>query len=151
MTSALPARTRSHFFAALLFGCWAAAIAVAPSLTAKALFAAPPAVAGTVWWTIQRPARWVALFFAAALLLPPLPIPIGNSGPHPSMVFAALGVFCGVLWLSEWRVPATGLNAAFVVIRDRIAAVIVPACFAFTVSTMSPPALRNRQARDPTG
>lgn len=112
MTSALPARTRFPYFAALLFGCWAAAIAVAPSFSAKAMLAAPGAVLVTVWWTLQRPARWVALFFAAALLLPPLPIPIGNSGPHPSMVFAALGIFCGVLWLSEWRVPATGLNAA---------------------------------------
>jgi O-antigen ligase len=116
MTSALPARNRSPLFAALLFGCWAAAIAVAPSLTVKALLAAPAAIAGTVWWTIQRPGRWVALFFAAALLLPPLPIPIGNSGPHPSMIFAVLGIFCGVLWLSEWRVPASNLNGAFVVI-----------------------------------
>jgi hypothetical protein len=62
---------------------------------------------------VQRPSRWIALFFAAALLLPPLPIEIGNSGPHPCLVFAALGIFCGALWLSEWRIPSSSLNLAF--------------------------------------
>ena len=30
------------------------------------------------------------------------------------MLFAALGLFAGVLWLAEWRIAPTGLNAAFV-------------------------------------
>ena len=101
MTSAVSARPRSTVLAALLFGFWAAAIAVAPSLTAKALLAAPAAALPLVWWTVQRPTRWISLFFAGALLLPPLPIAIGNSGPHPCLVFAALGMFCGILWLSS--------------------------------------------------
>ncbi len=77
------------------------------------MLGAPAAVLPMVWWTVQRPSRWIALFFASALLLPPLPIEIGNSGPHPCLVFAALGIFCGALWLSEWRIPSSSLNLAF--------------------------------------
>src|SRR5690348_13171916 len=116
MTSALFARNRSTFFAAPVLGLWAAAIALAPSLEMKAALLAPAAVLPLLWWTLQRPARWIALFFGTALLLPPLPIPIGSSGPHPSMVFAALGFFCGALWLSEWHIPATSLNGAFFIL-----------------------------------
>jgi hypothetical protein len=99
--------------AAGVLGAWAAAVAVAPSLPLKAALAAPAALA-PLWWTLQKPARWVAVFFVAALLLPPLPIPIGDSGPHPSMAVAALGLFAGGLWLPRWRVVPSGLAAAFV-------------------------------------
>uniref|UniRef100_Q01S29 O-antigen polymerase n=1 Tax=Solibacter usitatus (strain Ellin6076) TaxID=234267 RepID=Q01S29_SOLUE len=105
---------RAAWWAPALFGVWAAAIALTPSLPAKALLAAPAVIVPGLWWTLQNPARWLALFFGAVLLLPPLPIPIGDSGPHPGLVFAALGLFAGVLWLSEWRIVPTGLNAAFV-------------------------------------
>src|SRR4051794_23994274 len=96
-----------------LFGAWAAAIATAPSFTVKTVLAAPALIVPALWWTLGNPARWLALFFGAALLLPPLPFPIGDSGPHPSLLFAALGCFAGVLWLSEWRVVPASLNAAF--------------------------------------
>ena len=99
--------------AALACGMYAAVIAAAPNLITKAILAAPLAAIPVGWWTLQRPARWIALFFAAALLLPPLPIAIGDSGPHPCLVLAAAGLFCGILWLSEWRIPWTSLNAAF--------------------------------------
>jgi hypothetical protein len=99
-----------------VFGAWAAAIAVAPGIAVKAALAAPALILPAVWWTLQNPARWLALFFAAALLMPPLPIPIGDSGPHPSLLFAAFGLFAGVLWLADWRIVPTGLNAAFVTI-----------------------------------
>ena len=96
-----------------VFGAWAAAIAVAPGIAAKAALAAPALILPALWWTLQNPARWLALFFAAALLMPPLPIPIGDSGPHPSLLFAAFGLFAGVLWLTDWRIVSTSLNAAF--------------------------------------
>jgi hypothetical protein len=96
-----------------LLGAWAAAIATAPSIAAKALLAAPALILPALWWVLQHPARWLVLFFAAALLLPPLPFPIGDSGPHPSLVFAALGLFLGVLWLADWRLIPSGLNASF--------------------------------------
>jgi O-antigen ligase len=98
---------------ALLCGGWAAAIAVTPSAAGKAILAAPLVLLPLIWWTIQAPARWMCLFFPAALLLPPLPIPIGDSGPHICMLFAALGLFCGLLWLRGREISPRPLDVAF--------------------------------------
>ncbi len=103
---------RAFPYPALLFGVWAAAIAVAPSITLKAVLLAPALLIPILWWTVHRPSRWVLAFFATALLLPPLPIPIGDSGPHPSMIFALLGLFAGVLWISRWQVKLSSVGAA---------------------------------------
>src|SRR4051812_39532082 len=110
------AQSRPNWWAPALCGAWAAAIGVARSPIDKALLLAPAVCAGLGWWTLQNPVRWLALFFGAALLLPPLPIPIGDSGPHISMLFAALGLFAGVLWLSDWRIAPRAVNAAFVLL-----------------------------------
>jgi O-antigen ligase len=107
-----PAGSLPALIAALAFGGWAAAIATAPGPAAKALLAAPAVLLPLAWWTLHKPARWLACFFAAALLLPPLPIPLGDSGPHPCLLFAALGLFSGLLWLGEWRIAPTSLNCA---------------------------------------
>src|SRR5579863_5926210 len=126
---ARPARWRSFAIPSLVCGGWAAAIAAAPTLTSKAVLAAPAAALPVAWWTIQRPARWIALFFAAALLLPPLPIAIGNSGPHPCLLLAALGVFCGALWFAEWRIPLTSLNSAFLALFTILLASVAQAAW----------------------
>lgn len=110
MNSAAWPQRRSQFLAALAFGFWAAAIATAQSLPAKAALAAPAIVLPLAWWTLRKPARWLACFFVAVLLLPPLPIPVGDSGPHPSLFFAALGLFSGLLRLAEWRIVPSSLN-----------------------------------------
>jgi len=120
-------RERPDWWGPALFAVWAAAIAVAPSLTLKALLAAPAAVAATLWWSLQSPARWLALFFGAAILLPPLPIALGDSGPHVSMAFAALGLLAGALWMAEWRIEPTGLNAALVTLFAIMLASVAPA------------------------
>ncbi len=80
-----------------------------------------------LWWTLQTPARWLALFFGAVLLLPPLPMPIGDSGPHPGLLFAALGLLAGMLWLAEWRIVPTALNAAFVALFGVLLVSVAPA------------------------
>jgi hypothetical protein len=105
---------RSAWWASPVFAVWAAGIAVARSLPVKVALAAPAVIVPGLWWTLQTPARWLVLFFGAVLLLPPLPVPIGDSGPHPGLLFAALGLLAGMLWLTEWRVVPTALNAAFV-------------------------------------
>jgi len=107
-----PASSTSTLLAALALGGWAAAIATAPSPIAKALLASGAVLLPLAWWTLHKPARWLACFFAAALLLPPLPIPLGDSGPHPCLLFAALGLFSGMLWLGEWRIAPTSLTCA---------------------------------------
>ena len=127
MSPAAPQRSR--LLLPVFFGTWAAAIALAPSLPAKALLAAPAIFIPLTLWTIHRPARWIAAFFAAALLLPPLPIPIGDSGPHPCLFFAAVGLFAGLLWLPEWRIPASSLSLAFVSLFGLLLASVAPAAF----------------------
>jgi len=85
---------------------------VAHGPAAKAVLAAPAALLPLAWWTVHKPGRWLLAFFAAALLLPPLPIPIGDSGPHPCLILAALGLFAGMLWLGEWRIAPSGVGGA---------------------------------------
>src|SRR5260370_10472671 len=97
----------------------------------KAALLVPAILAPLLWWTLQGPTRWLALFFGAALLLPPLPIPLGDSGPHPSMLFAGLGMFAGVLWLRDWHVAPTGLNAAFVTLFGVLLASVAAAAVCF--------------------
>jgi hypothetical protein len=118
---------RANWWAPPVFAVWAAAIAVTRSLPLKAVLAAPALIAPALWWTLQTPARWLVLFFGAVLLLPPLPVPIGDSGPHPGLLFAALGLLAGMLWLAEWRIVPTALNAAFVTLFGVLLASVAPA------------------------
>ena len=43
------------------------------------------------------------------------------------MLFAALGLFAGLLWLAEWHIVPTGLNAAFVTLFGVLLASVAPA------------------------
>src|SRR5215472_10270119 len=56
---------------------------------------------------------WLTLFFAAALLLPPLPIALGDSGPHACVLIAGIGLLLGTMSLAHWRIRPCSLNAAF--------------------------------------
>ncbi len=85
-----------------LLGAWGAAIALAPDLTTRALLATPLVLLPLAWWTLAGPARWTMLFLCAALLAPPLPVPWGDTGPHPSLLVAGLGVLAGLLRKDEW-------------------------------------------------
>jgi O-antigen ligase len=107
----LPAR----FLPAALLGAYAAAVSVAPSLTASLLLALAPLALALCWWAMLTPGRWLFLFFAAALLLPPLPIAIGDSGPHPAIAIAALGLFTGLLRLPDWRIRLDFLGRSLLI------------------------------------
>jgi len=113
MNPAVHAESRENRVWAALAGAWAAAIAVIPGSSAKLAVAAPALLVPFAWWTLGKPERWLAAFLAAAILLPPLPVAIGNSGPHPALLLAAWGGFCGLVWLGEWRLAWSGVNAAF--------------------------------------
>jgi O-antigen ligase len=65
-----------------------------------------------VWLGFSKPKQWPLLFCAAAILLPPLPFSVGDSGAHLSIVIAAAGLLAGLARLSEWRIEWNGLNAA---------------------------------------
>jgi O-antigen ligase len=91
---------------------YGATVALAPSPAWALAWIAPLLVLPVVWWTLAGPQRWLALFFSAALLLPPLPIALGNSGPHPAIALAALGLFVGLLRVHEWRISIDLLSTA---------------------------------------
>lgn len=114
MSSLANSDVRRYLPAASALGLWAGLVALAPDASTKLLLLAPAAGALLAGWTLARPGRWVALFLTSALLLPPLPIALGDSGPHPSMIFAALGVWAGLLWMRGWRVPRTPVAGALV-------------------------------------
>ncbi|MBI2679854.1 MAG: O-antigen ligase family protein [Candidatus Solibacter usitatus] len=114
MIAARTARLPGPLVAAAGLGAYAAAIAIIPSRTIAALAVLPLLLIPLAWWTLTRPGRWVAAFIAAALLLPPLPYAFGNSGPHPSLVFAALGLMAGALLAGAWRIPADSLPRALI-------------------------------------
>src|SRR5262245_25868895 len=65
---------------------------------------------------------WVIAFLLAALLLPPLPLPWGDSGVHPALIFAVLGLWSGALRLPEWR---TRLNLVALALCSLFAALLL--------------------------
>jgi O-antigen ligase len=108
-----PAAWTWRFAAPALAGIYAACIALA-SKPAMALALAIPLVTIPLgYWAIVQRNRWLTLFFAAALLLPPLPLGLGDSGPHPALVFVALGLLAGLFRLREWHAAPAALNRAF--------------------------------------
>ena len=64
------------------------------------------------------------LFFGCALLTPPLPIALGDSGPHIAILIAGLGLFIGLLRLAEWRFHADALAVSLIALLSIFAASI---------------------------
>jgi O-antigen ligase len=103
MIATLHAPGRREALAGLAVGIYAALVALTPGIGAKALLCAPLIAIPVAWPILRTPRAWLALFFACALLLPPLPIQLGDSGPHIALLFAAAGLLIGLLRLAEWR------------------------------------------------
>src|SRR2546430_1441924 len=94
----------------IFLGVYAALIALVRTPAAIALLTPALLLSITCWIFIGPANRWLLTFLCAAILLPPLPIALGDSGPHPCLLIAALGLIVGVLRPLEWRVPADGLS-----------------------------------------
>ncbi len=73
-------------------------------------FALAMCAAPVLWYAFAAEQGWIRVFFAAALLLPPLPVPWGDSGPHPAAVVAVAGVLAALVRAGTWRIHATVLN-----------------------------------------
>ncbi len=97
--------------APLVIGLSAAGAVLLPSVAQRAVGAAILLAIPFLWFVLSAPHRWLSLFFAAALLTPPLPFPAGNSGPHISVVFAACGLLVGILRADEWRLRMEPVTA----------------------------------------
>ncbi len=85
----------------LLAGACVGLLALSPAAALAA--AAVLLLALGLAWTFCSPSRWVCGFLGACLLLPPLPLPGGDSGPHPGLILAALGLGAGLARFPEWR------------------------------------------------
>lgn len=109
MTSPAKTDVRHYLPIGVGLGLWATLVSVAPDLTTKALLAAPAVLIPLAGWTLAQPGRWVLLFLTSAILLPPLPIALGDSGPHPSLIFAALGLWAGALWMPSWKISSSAV------------------------------------------
>jgi O-antigen ligase len=107
---------RSQWSAGLVLGVYAFAITFAPGLGAKALLCAPLLAIPLVWWLLSDTSHWVTGFFLTAWLLPPLPVALGNSGPHLSLFFAAVGLWMGLAYLGRWRFHFDGAALPIVVL-----------------------------------
>jgi hypothetical protein len=109
---------------------YAAAIAVARG-PAEWILAAPlvfvTILAPAASWLLKSPNAWLTLFFAVALLAPPLPVAFGNSGPHPAVAIAFLGAAIGLIRLREWRFERDLLSGALVLFFAMLAISIAPA------------------------
>jgi O-antigen ligase len=73
---------------------------------------ASPVLVALLVWVFRDPGRWFWGFAAAALLLPPLPFPMGETGPHPAVLFAALGLWRGATRLGQWQAPLNTLTGS---------------------------------------
>jgi len=93
---------RNYWIAGLL-GAYACLVAASPTPVAAAAWSVPLVAIPVILWTLQTPGRWLWCFFFAALLLPPLPFALGNSGPHVGVALAGLGLVCGAVRLPDWR------------------------------------------------
>ena len=105
-------RETKQLLTAVCLGLWCAAVVLAPTLLAKACLVLPVALLALAVWVLSDANRWVLVFLLAAILLPPLPIAMGNSGPHPALLFAGLGLLAGVQRLHRWRFEGGALGLA---------------------------------------
>ena len=88
---------------ALALGVVASAFALTHSTAIKCFIAGLACLPVFLQWLLSRAHRWIIVFFSAAILLPPLPFPIGDSGPHPALLFAGAGVLAGILAMPAWK------------------------------------------------
>jgi hypothetical protein len=100
---------------AIVLGLWSALVALMPTTTGRLVLAIPLLLAAVFYWIILRPSRWLVAFFFCLLLLPPLPLPLGNSGVHVAPLFALLGGLASLLWIREWRSWSHPLTLALAV------------------------------------
>jgi O-antigen ligase len=111
-----PTAVQRQLLTGASFGLYAAVVALVPGLAVKAALCVPLLAIPLGWWVLQTPRRWLALFFLMALLLPPLPFAIGNSGPHVALLAAGAGLWVGLLRIREWRWEADTLTIATLVL-----------------------------------
>ena len=120
-------------------GAYAGLVAALPRITTKAVACAALFAIPALWWLIREPWRWLALFFVSALLLPPLPIDLGNAGPHIAILFALLGVLIGLIHSVPMRLNGLGMKlvALFAAMTASIAMAAVYSGFPIAAASLA--------------
>ena len=77
---------------------------------------------------LRNPGHWFLGFAAASLLLPPLPLPIGDNGPHLAIVFAAAGLWIGAQGMQQWHLPMNWLTGSALALLAAMAVSVVARC-----------------------
>jgi len=99
---------------AIVIGALAASSILLLPMSGVVVWTAVLCLLPLAWYAFSVPYRWLALFFGAALLLPPLPLPGGDTGPHPSVILAGIGVLAGMARVDRWRVRWTPVHSALI-------------------------------------
>ena len=84
-----------------------------------------------VWFAFSIPRGWLIPFFAAVILLPPLPFGANSSGVHASILLAGVGLLAGLARAGDWRIQYTFLNASLIAF---VAALTLSLAFALLYS-----------------
>ncbi len=116
-TASANTRDRLTLIGAICLGTCAAGVAVLPSVTVQLLLVSVVSAFALIYWLLWNPVHWLVAFFFAALLLPPLPLPGGDSGLNVAPLLAIFGLLSPLLWIRSWRSifhPVTMALAAFV-------------------------------------
>lgn len=108
---------RRQLAPAVLLGALASVAVFLPVWVAGGMLAVPLA-----WWAFASAGRWLLLFFFAVLLLPPLPIPWGDTGPHPAILVAAIGGLAGLARMDQWRGRWSGMDSSIAALTLALAA-----------------------------
>jgi O-Antigen ligase len=101
-----------NYWIAGLIGAYACVIAAASTPWTALARSVPGLAIPPLLWILRGANRWLWCFFFAALLLPPLPFALGDSGPHVALIFAALGLVTGAIRIREWLLPRNLLTFA---------------------------------------
>ena len=115
-----------RWLAGTLLVAYATVVALMRGPAQWAIAAIPPLVPALLW-LVRSANAWLGLFFVVALLAPPLPVALGDSGPHPALVFAAVGLAIGFLRFGEWRFRRNLLAGSLVLFFAVLAISIAPA------------------------
>lgn len=132
-------RSRAQIVAGAAFGTCAALIACRPGLTVKIAACAVLIAIPTFWWMLREPSRWLTLFFVSALLLPPLPLNLGDAGPHVAILFAACGLLIGLIHSIPIQADRVGrsLCAFFAAITASVAMAAIYSGFPIAAASMA--------------
>jgi O-antigen ligase len=120
-------------------GLMAAAIAVMPGVAFKAAACAALTAIPVCWWMLRESSRWLALFFLSALLLPPLPVDVGDAGPHIALLFAGCGLLIGLIYTIPIGLDrlALSLCSLFAAIAASVAMAAIYSGFSIAAASMA--------------